>query len=372
MPRPKLVYLCLQATREGQASHAHVHEIVSGLARLGWDVRLFEPTYAGGSQDIGILKRLVEFITVQLRCCWALRNSQLLYVRHHFAALPSALIARIIGVPVVQEINGPYEDLFISWPWTRRLAGLFRFLMRTQLKSADATIVVTQQLKEWVQRQNGGKPAYVIPNAANTSLFTPYATCNLAVPTPYVIFFGAFARWQGIDTLIGALREPRWPREVYLVFAGDGAERRKVEELARRHEGAIYLGRIDYDALPGLIAGSLASVVPKSDVSSYSSTGLLPLKLFESMACGVPVIVTDFPGQADLVRKYGCGLVVPPKDPGALAEAVHILYTNAMLRAQMGQRGRIAVENEHSWSARAAETDKVIKALLIQHGTSRD
>ena len=225
----RLAYLCLQATREGQASHAHVHEIIKGLRKRGWAVDLFEPAYAGLAPAPDPVWRVLEFVRVQL-ALWGRKKTDVLYVRLHFAGWPTALLARLRDIRVVQEVNGPYEDLFIAWPWTRRLAGLFCWLMRSQLRWADAVVAVTPQLAEWAKAQ-GARSVYVIPNGANTEMFRPDAEPDsaLKLPRTYVVFFGALAPWQGIDTMLAAVQDPSWPQEVQLVIVGDGVERTKVE-----------------------------------------------------------------------------------------------------------------------------------------------
>lgn len=364
----QLVYLCLQATREGQASYAHVREIIKGLKRRGWDVELFEPSYVKSQKAIGPFKRLMEFLRVQLLLWRRARNKRIdaLYIRWHFASYPTALLARWCDIPVVQEVNGPYEDLFIAWPWTRRLKWLFTFLMRSQLKMTDAIITVTPHLAEWAKKEAGHNRVHIVPNGANTELFCPGAKIDPSLPVfkyPYVIFFGALAPWQGIETMLKALDDGAWPEDVRLVIAGDGAERSQVEVVATRTERLVYLGQQPYSLLPGLIANALAGLSPQNNRGQRSATGLLPLKLFETLACGVPVIVTDFPGMADLVREYSCGLVIPPDDPKALAEAVRYLYEHPKIRAEMGRRGRESVEKKHSWDSRADDTHCILLQL---------
>ncbi|MEM4217462.1 MAG: glycosyltransferase family 4 protein [Candidatus Methanomethylicaceae archaeon] len=356
-----LHYLCLQATREGQASHAHVREIINGLEHHNWQVRLFEPKYSSFDKLPGPLGRLLGFLRAQWQL-WRSSRPDILYIRAHLAAWPSALWAYIIGLPVVQEVNGPYEDLFIAWPWTRKAARLFILLIRSQLRWASAIIAVTPQLAEWARKEAGHSKVFVVPNGANTNLFHPEARTSIELPHPYVVFFGALARWQGIKTLLEAVKTKEWPSEVRLVVAGDGTERPHIEKAAGYGQ-VVYLGLVPYQEMPGIVAGSLAGLSPQIDVSGRAITGLLPLKVLETLACGVPVIVTDWPGQADLVRKNRCGLVIPPDDPKALAEAVAYLYYHPEERIAMGERGRKLVEAEYSWDRCAQMTSEILAAL---------
>ncbi|HCD08785.1 MAG TPA: glycosyltransferase WbuB [Thermoanaerobacter sp.] len=372
MVKRRLAYLCLQATREGQASYAHVHEIIKGLKRRGWVVNLFEPSYAKVYKIINPLKRLQEFLRVQLRLWFHIRREKIdiLYIRWHFASFFTVLWARRRRLPVIQEVNGPYEDLFIAWPWTRHFTKFFIWLMRTQLHMAEAVITVTPQLASWVQKETNHDRVYVIPNGADTTLFYPGAMIKPGllqhIKKPYVIFFGAFAPWQGIETMLKALRDPTWPETVYLVIVGDGVGRKLVENASVHTERLIYIGPQPYAYMPGLIANSIAGLCPKNNKGQRSDTGLFPLKLFETLSCGVPVIVTDFPGMADFVRENSCGLVIPPDKPEALAEAVRYIFENPQIGVEMGMRGRSVIEKKHSWDARASVTDKIL-SMLIQH-----
>lgn len=342
-----------------------MYEIIKGLRQRGWDIQLYEPRYRASTKQPGPLNRLMEFAYIQLRLFLS-KKPDVLYVRCHFASFPAACWARLRRIPVIQEVNGPYEDLFIAWPSTRRFAWCFKWLLRTQLRWASAVIAVTKELAEWSKMESGNPNVFVIPNGANTNLFRPDAPVSVSLPEHFVVFFGALASWQGIDTMLRALDELEWPYDVKLVIVGDGAERSKVEAAARSGD-VIYFGIIPYSQMPGIVARSIAGLSPKNSAGGRSATGLNPLKVFETLACGVPAIVTDFPGQADLVREGQCGIVVPPDDPTELARAVAYLYNHPEERAMMGRRGRELVEKEHSWDRRAEATDFILREVLLQH-----
>ena len=362
MTARRLAYLCLQATTEGQASHAHVHEIIAGLRELDWQVDLFEPTYAGGVAP-GILGRLAEFRRVQHRLVRVLRagGHDALYVRGHALAWPAATMARRLGVPVVQECNGPYDDFYTMWPQARRLRWLIDAMTRTQFRHADARIAVTPELAAWIERETG-QAADVIGNGANDRLFRPDAPRpkGIELPERYAVFFGALSPWQGVDTLLAAVRDPGWPADVPLVVAGDGSLSGAVCDAAADGR-VIALGTLPYATLPGVVAGARCSAVLAARPSGFTGS---PLKLFESMACGIPVIVADVPVTGPTVKEHDCGLVVPHDDPAAVACAVSRIAGNPEEAAEMGSRGRAAVENRYSWRARANATAAVIGRML--------
>src|SRR5262249_61861287 len=112
-----------------------------------------------------------------------------------------------------------------------------------------------------------------------------------------------------------------------------------VEDAARAGLPVRWLGYRPYEQIPGLIAGAIAGLIPMTNPLGRSSTGMNPLKLFETLACGIPAIVSELPGQADLVRQGRCGLVVPCGDAAALARGVAQLAADPREARPMGARG---------------------------------
>jgi hypothetical protein len=134
--------------------------------------------------------------------------------------------------------------------------------------------------------------------------------------------------------------------------------------LAELPPGVSYLGRRAQAELPPLIRGAVAALIPISDPASRSGQGVMPLKIFEALACGTPVIVSELPGQAEFVRAHRCGVVVPVGDPESLAKAVAALAADSGRAAELGRSGATVVLAEHSWQARAAELAAILKRTL--------
>jgi glycosyltransferase involved in cell wall biosynthesis len=356
-----ITYLCLQPMRQGQASYAHVNEIANGLRLEGWSVRIVS-TPATGSD--GLWRRLWVAIRVQATL-FTHRSPDVIYVRAHPAAIFYCAWARARGIPVVQEVNGPGEDFAAAWPVLQPLLRIIAISLRWQLRSATAVITVTEGLRAWAEQSVGGRsPVVVVPNAADPMRFAPASGPSCP---PYVIFFGALAPWQGIGTLLEAAVDEAWPADVTLVVAGDGPHRGDVEALARECPRRVsYVGSVPYGDIPALISHSLAAVIPKD--YHRADLGLSPLKLYEAMACQVPVVVTDLPGLGDVVRAEKCGIVVQPRAAHEVAAAVGLLQSDPELAQQLGRRGRTAVLERHSWSHRARRTSEVTAGALSARG----
>ncbi|MBE0417173.1 MAG: glycosyltransferase family 4 protein [Coriobacteriia bacterium] len=355
-----LAYFSAQAIVQGQDSWAAVIEITTPIERSGWTVDLFFPKYEPDAVP-GIAERLRRIAGAQWRLARVVRSYDALYVRVHPLAWPVAAYANQRGVPVIQESNGSWEDALMAWPGMRRIAGLIIWMQRAQYRHAAAIISVSETLAEWLREVTGRDDVVVSPNGANDELFRPGAPRLPGLPERYVAFFGQFAPWQRIETLLAAAELPEWPEGVDLLLAGDGQLRPVVEDAAARNPHIHYLDVLPYAEVPGLVANAMAATVLTyaPDRAGYS-----PLKLYESMSCGVPVICSDTPGQAEYVRAEEAGIVVPPEDPLAVAQAAAQLAGDPAAAAEMGARGRRAVEERYSWRARARQRQDVIERAI--------
>jgi glycosyltransferase involved in cell wall biosynthesis len=163
--------------------------------------------------------------------------------------------------------------------------------------------------------------------------------------------------------MLRAVRLPQWPSGVTLTIAGDGALREACE---RADDGTTirYVGVVPHDRVADLLGGSIASLCVQTPTSGRGEVGCSPIKLYEGLASGRPVVASDLPGVGEVVRDARCGIVVPPGDAPHLAEAVARLSRDKGMATEMGRRGREAVIHEHSWAARASATESFIEEVL--------
>lgn len=365
-------YLCFQVTREGQASHAHVHGILRGLERRGWQTALLQPDDPGG-RETSLWRKAFSSLGVQWRLWTADPPPDILYYRMHPAALLSVLWARLRGIPTVGEVNGTFADVELIYPFLLPLMPLIYCVSLGCLRLSSALITVTGSLAEWLRRKCGRTPVYVVSNGADTELFRPNCLGKRPLDNPYVVFVGAMSPWQGVDTLLAAVERPEWPEEVKLLFVGSGMERRAVERAAKKGTRVLYWGQMPHRSIPRIIAGSLAGLSTQNRMRGRNARyGFSAIKVYEAMACGVPVIVTDFPGQGDLVREARAGLVVQPEDAAGIALAVSFLYSSPDAVNEMGACGRKAVEQFHTWQHRADQTEIILLEALRKHAGTKD
>ncbi|MGH6769857.1 MAG: glycosyltransferase family 4 protein [Xanthobacteraceae bacterium] len=361
--RGRLGYLALETPIPGQASHTHITEMIRQLEVLGWRVERFHASQTGAAAGRSFARRFLDYVGVQARLVSMLRRLDAIYVRSHPAALPAVAMARLFRCPVFQEVNGTHADLLVTYPRLRRVMGMLKWVYRYQYRHAAAVFAVTPQLAAWTRAETGHGRVHVAPCAADTSLFTPEGPRH-DIGRPYVIFIGSLVGWHDLDTLVTVQEEAEWPPGVSIVVVGDGIRRGEIEAAAKNNPSLIWLRHQPHEAIPPILRGALAALVLITNPAGRSDTGVLPLKLFEAMACGVPVIVTDLPAQRELVIDEKAGIVIPAHDPKALAEAVRDLAADPERARGMGQGGAEAARARHDWRHSAGIVDAVIRNTL--------
>jgi glycosyltransferase involved in cell wall biosynthesis len=360
--RRRLLYICFERLLPSTAASTHVREICRGLEAQGFSVTLKAEALEAAPTWV---ERSYRYFRVLFGGLKSLRKSDIVFFRAHFAAFPLALLARLSGRPAVHEVNGVYEDAFITHPRLALLRNMLCRMQRAQYRWSSALVAVTPDLVSWAMREAGHDKVFLVTNAANTAIFNPDGP-HASRSCQYVLFFGGLVRWHGVDVMIAAARSPAWPAGVQLLIAGPVVDDSLGAALEQLPPNVSYLGARPQTELPALIRGAVAALAPISDPGRRSGKGVMPLKMFEALACGTPVIVSDLPGQAEFIRAYRCGVVVPVANPQALARAVAELAANASRARELGRAGAEIVLAEHSWAARAAELADIMRPLLIR------
>ncbi len=180
-----------------------------------------------------------------------------------------------------------------------------------------------------------------------------------AAPTPYaarplrVVYVGALTAARGAREMVAAMRglPPSLPAELVL---GGTFYPASLEEELRRAPGAErtrFAGYLRRAQVAEVLAQARVGLVTLHPTPQYVES--YPTKLFEYMAAGVPVIASDFPRWRRFVEEAGCGLLVDPMDPAAIAGAVRWMLERPDEAAAMGARGREAVRLRYSWEQEA-------------------
>jgi glycosyltransferase involved in cell wall biosynthesis len=280
--------------------------------------------------DGGILARLRErrWRWLLVPCLlvaqgWALRR---LMGRHRFDVIhahwivPQGLVAVLAGAtrhaPMLCTSHG--GDLF---GLRGRILGR---LKRYVLSRCAAVTVVSEAMREEVQRLNPGQGVDVIPMGTDlTERFTPSRA--VAREAGGVLFAGRLVEKKGVRHLLDAIaRLHGQGRALTLRIAGSGPDLDMLRDEARRLgivDRVEFLGSVDHARLAVLFRAATAAVVPSVVASDGDQEGF-GLVIVEAMGCGCPVIASRLPAIGDIATDGETAMLVPPADPDALARAI--------------------------------------------------
>jgi glycosyltransferase involved in cell wall biosynthesis len=171
-----------------------------------------------------------------------------------------------------------------------------------------------------------------------------------------VAYVGAISQTRGIREIVAAmgLTKAACTLELAGRFAPPGLKDEMASRPQWRH--VRFHGQIDRDEVRNLLQRCFAGLVTLHPTASYLDS--LPVKMFEYMGAGLPVIASDFPLWRDIVQRHGCGVCVDPRDPAAIAAAIDNLAARPAEAARMGANGRLAIETVYNW---APELDKLLR-----------
>ena len=311
---------------------------------VGVPVRIFARGLTGRLKDYGFA----------LAVAWTLlkerRNYQLVYFLmqgvHLAAGLP---VARWLGKAIVMKISGSSIPTLMSRSWMGRLE--LRWLDRW----AYRVMILNEGISEEAQAA-GLKPEVLLwmPNPVDTDVFTPCdagrrrelrAGLDLLPDAEAVLYVGRLAPEKELASLIGAFAAVarRRPRAV-LILVGDGPSRESLEERVRQlglRERIRFAGRQP--------AGKVLEWLQASDLFALvSSNEGFPCALSEAMSAGLAAVVSDIPGNVQLIDSGIHGLRVPMGDEARMAEAIAELLGDPEARARMGAAARRRIVENYS------------------------
>lgn len=166
-----------------------------------------------------------------------------------------------------------------------------------------------------------------------------------------VAYIGGISEERGIRELIRAMGMLPGSLGARLELAGGFSSQRLENELAATPQwrNVSWHGVLDRNGIAQLLSRVRVGLVVLHPEQNFVVS--LPIKLFEYMSAGIPVIASDFPLWRSIIEQSGCGILVDPFDPKAIADAIELLLTDTALAEEMGRRGRKSVEERYNWGS---------------------
>ena len=239
-----------------------------------------------------------------------------------------------------QLLRKPYLNAPVRW----LLSKLFALYERWSCRQLDAVIAATPYIRDKFLAM--GVRCVDINNFPLLGELETQVSWD--VKAAEICYVGGIGRIRGIVELVQALGQVG--TGVQLNLCGRFAEP-TLEQACKALPGwkAVNpMGFVDRAGVRQILARSMAGLVTLHPVPNYLDA--LPVKMFEYMAAGIPVIASDFPLWRQIVVGNQCGLCVDPMDPTAIARAIDYLVQHPDEARQMGDNGRRAITKKYNWN----------------------
>jgi starch synthase len=383
MPSLRILYAALDQTVPGAlGGSVHVAAVATGLAARGHEVHVAVqrggPWPEGGVRWHAMAPPLGR---PQLR--WLARGrmaalaramrADVIIERYYNFGGEGVLAARDLGIPAVLEVNAPVIDApgsakgrldraLLVEPMRRWRDRLCRLTALFVTPSADI-------LPPWVDRRRvleiewGADVETFRPDASGEAPFQPDPDGRILC-----VFAGAFRAWHGAVRLAEALARLQAAGDTRFggVFIGDGPEGAAVRQAASGVPGVQFTGRVPHARVAAGLAHAHIGVAP-FDPERHAPLRLgfywSPLKVFEYMAAGLPVVAPALPRLTRLVEHDREGLLYDPADPRGLDRAIAALADPEM-RRRLGAAARARVVRDFSWEAHCRALDARLRELV--------
>ena len=356
----------------------HALELTRNLRGLGCKVivvvhsskRMVEPDFYNTGAYAGartMLLRLALFcfsaLRARVRVTFMSSQCDVLYMRDYLFCMLGLGPKMLFSKKMVWEVNGiaSQERAQKPHPFNVFLLPVIRMLEALAMAGADRIVAVSKGVMDVLLKRGCPRSKIVlIENGVNTDMFSSnieesdiesekkrLGVFHLNVPV--LCYVGAVRPWQGLDILIDAaplISDELGEIKVLIVGGGEGLSDLK-EAAKKRGLFAVFgfPGTVPYTGVPLLIGLSDVCLAPFVRGRAAS-----PIKIYEYMASGKPVIASRIPG-LEFIEEKKLGILVTPEDPVELAKAaVHLLKAPEKTK-EMALRGQAYVRENCSWSA---------------------
>jgi phosphatidylinositol alpha-mannosyltransferase len=246
---------------------------------------------------------------------------------------------------------------------------IFRPILRPYYERLARVIAVSEPARAEVLRNFPG-PITVVPNGVDLARFRPgiEPLPQFAGALANILYVGRFDPRKGLPELMRACGRLRAEGlEFRLILVGDGRLRGTLERAARRllPGRVVFEGQVPHERLPRYYATADVFCTPARGSESFG------LVLLEAMAQGVPIVATDIPGYRSVVTHGSEALLVPPRDPAALARALGSLLRDRGRRERLGAAG-VRTAARFGWDRVAAELEAIYLEVLRGRGAGAE
>lgn len=329
------------------------HKECKALAAAGHEVTIVAP-HDGDEKRDGIQVRAIRPAASRkdrmTRAVYqvyrtAIHEKADVYHFHDPELMPVGVLLKLHGRRVIYDVHEDYSATVMHRNWIPRP---LRPLIARAIQIAERCLsVVYDRVAPATSTIAATFPAgkvCVVQNFPAMSEFVKPAGAPSPASDPKVVYVGGITRVRGACEMIEAIRIAGPVTGAKLLLAGhiDPEIRGLVSAPA-----VDYLGVLDRPELTALLAQATVGLVTLHPTQNHIYSQ--PLKLFEYMAAGIPVVASDFVYWRPILLNHSCGVLVDPLSPQAIADAITWLVNNPREAKQMGSNGRRAVQEVYNW-----------------------
>lgn len=292
-------------------------------------------------------------------------------------ALTALALRERYGIPVVYEVRSFLEASWSSDPEHAESAEQYRRRFATEdrtMHAVDAVVTIAESMRtEIVARGIPAHKVHVIPNGVDPAAFAPRQADpedrrrhGLVDGRTVIGYVSSLDNpREGHEVLIaGTARLLAAGRQVQCLIVGGGRRQEELERLAEKlgiRGSVVFTGAVPHDRIAAMYALFDIFVVPR--LNDMASRFVTPLKPFEAMAAGRPLVVADLPALTEIAVPGERGLTFPSGDADGLAAAVGRLMDDPALRNSLAEAGRTWVLAERTWDRNGARYRDVYAGL---------
>ena len=331
-------------------------------------IRVFPYSNLSLAERIGVPYPVLSFKAYR-KFVQVIKNCDLVHAHGH--VYMSSYLAGIVAKKYKKPFIVTQHNTFIDYQSIlNMLEHLNDFTIgKSVLKHANRIITVSKETMKYVLRLGADKTkTSVIYNGVDIDYFHPVnkeeSRKRLGLPKNRKVILSVrrLVYKNGLDTLIeSAPLLTRDHPDILFVVAGKGPSRKLIEDRIKelKIDANIKLtGFVPDNLLPLYYDAADYFVLP-----SASGEGL-PLVLLEAMACGLPVIATTVGGTPEIIKHMKSGILVPPRNPEAMAEIMSKLLSEETLGPKIGEEARRIVENRYTWEKNLLQLQNIYKEFI--------
>lgn len=382
MKSKSILYITEEILVENNAPSIHILETCKNFKSLGFNVTLLAPSLSKiTNQDFTVkyipmtnkLKSLLfqPLLLINMLLILAKQKNTIIYIRYFPLLISPILLSKILGNTCVLEVNGKIAEEagllkngFVS--------SVYTFLDTINLKFSSKIITVTVGLKKYLINKYSieTNKIFVVENGVDIRKFKPMNVLklrkklNLDLYKTYIGYTGSIYKYQGIDYILKTAKmfvNTRKNIEFLIITNADIQEKTRLQKKINKFhlENIVkVIGPINHEKIVYYInAFDICLCYP----TRFRDGATSPFKLFEYLACGKAVIVSDIKGLRNTFNNYV--LFAQPENPKDLSKKINLLITEVSIKNNLESKAKAFISREHTWKQAVR---KIVNILVYE------